>query len=813
MTIDTIPHKVYETIKTINCLQKRQQKDWVTWQQVAKHQEGSEALADELSAWACLQEYSHLFTQAQNNRGVCLTPEGIQALQTCPPPQQSEMQKIAAIIKKYAGQLRKLTFEVESIDPIRNSQRRIVHAVRIELSDALVPNDALVAIVPTKGGAWVNGRVVGQDANTGTLFLALESRCRGDLLPARLEVDRAFLLNQLATSLGKLETFPPLGRSLTEPDPEAIFPIRGEDSAVVADSLASLKPPWTRFLWGPPGAGKTYGLARLMLRLIESHPGERILLVSPSNLAVDVAFLQFINQLKTHPRRQLLAERRLLRFGYPRKTEILSESQLLGSIENEAVNQMIAQKGKEVRDAATHEFPEEKQAVLRAELLDLQEQLKKSVFDHVAKCQIVATTTAQAYSPHSPITAQQWDTVLVDEVTMVPPAICLYLSSLAIKRFLLAGDPRQLGPIFEARGDTAREVETWMGRDVFDFANLSRGVGEARQIRIDDYRLARITSQRRCTCDIWQPIANLYKEVESNVDEVRLWPLRKVHPGNGRGIVLVDVGRERDEARCELIQKSWGNQATAALAIEVVQQLTSQFEAGSTPSIAIITPYRAQYRMIKQLLRELELKQKVEVGTIHQFQGSEADIVIFDMVDGPGRTKPGQLLTGDTGLRLVNVAISRARGKFILLAHQQWCRSAMTRAQNPLLWDVVMGKTAVPLLNEKVELARVHPEQPRVKITEPKVEPSQPIAQTPLNRVQSGPVVLGIDVSAAQIQAMKTGDVYSIPNKTIKKQLNTVLSQMGLASQYDVSSHISNWQGKGMCYRVDHGKKFVICEH
>ncbi|MCB8975827.1 MAG: AAA family ATPase [Ardenticatenaceae bacterium] len=811
MDKETIPANIYQLIKTISMLQTKWQKDRVSWRQVAKAQEGSEELAANLSGWAALPAYSYFFSQDRNSRFVGLTAQGRALLQTAQNPVHTETQQIGAVIKKYASQLRNLHFEIESINPIGKSQRRIVHAVQVQLGDALVPNEAPVEIVPKEGGAWVNGRIVGQDADDGLLYLALSSRFHMAQLPARLVIDRAFLLHQLAESLGELTEIPPLGRSILEPDRQAIFPVSHANSAVVGEMLASLKTPWTRFLWGPPGAGKTFGLARLMLRLIERNPQERILLVAPSNLAVDVAFLQFVKQLATHPKRHLLLERRILRFGYPRKTEILSQSHLLGSKENEAVSQQIARKGKELRDAAAREFPEQEQAILRAELLDLQEGLKNSVLEHVANCQIVATTTAQAYSSKSPITAQQWDTVLVDEVTMVPSAICLYLSSLARKRFLLAGDPRQLGPIFEAKRDIAQEVELWMGRDVFDFAHLSSGEGEKRRIEVGDNRLARITSQRRCAPDVWQPIAKLYTDVESNVEEARLRPLHMAQPGNGRGIVLIDVGREQDETYCEPIQKSWGNQTTAQLSVNVAQQIASQFADSMQPSIAIITPYRAQYRMIKQLLRDQELKQKVEVGTIHQFQGSEADAVIFDMVDGPGRTKLGQLLVGDTGLRLVNVAISRAREKFILLANKQWCRSVMTREQNPILWDMVVGNTAVSI-NEPIEFSSPRSSQQIPEASKHKVEPSQPIAQTSLNTVQSGSLILRLDVSSAQIRAMKAGEVYDIPNKAVKKQLHSILSQMGLVSRYDASKHISSWQGAGMCYCIDHGKKVLICE-
>lgn len=69
-------------------------------------------------------------------------------------------------------------------------------------------------------------------------------------------------------------------------------------------------------------------------------------------------------------------------------------------------------------------------------------------------------------------------------------------------------------------------------------------------------------------------------------------------------------------------------------------------------SIAIITPYRGQVNLIRRWLhqeRQLDAKLSgIEVGTVHAFQGGEADIVIFDMVDGPPRARPGMLFRDDT---------------------------------------------------------------------------------------------------------------------------------------------------------------------
>ena len=329
--------------------------------------------------------------------------------------------------------------------------------------------------------------------------------------------------------------------------------------------------------------------------------------------------------------------------------------------------------------------------------------------------------------------------------------------------------------------------------------------------------------------------------------------------------MLVDVGRERREARCEPMQKSWGNQGTAALAVDIVQQLASQFTDLTMPSVAIITPYRAQYRVIKQLLRDHNLKQKVEIGTIHQFQGSEADVVIFDMVDGPGRSKLGQLLVGDTGLRLVNVAISRARGKFILLADQQWCRATMSCGENPLLWDVVVGKTAVQLqqpttADHPKTVRRSEKEKPQIqsdpptkstttKVAEhpqsvhkfekakPQIQSDPPTALTtakviehplplhksakakpqtqpdrPTSFTSTEPLALMANFAPEKIWAMGEGDGYLIPNINVKRQLHKILSQGGLFSQYDADRHISVWEGNGKRYRIEHNKRAIFCE-
>jgi len=90
-------------------------------------------------------------------------------------------------------------------------------------------------------------------------------------------------------------------------------------------------------------------------------------------------------------------------------------------------------------------------------------------------------------------------------------------------------------------------------------------------------------------------------------------------------------------------------------------------------SIGYVTPYRAQSQMMEALLQDLyeeELKSAdIIAATVHRFQGSERDIMIFDTVDSEPQERAGMLLTGRDSERLLNVAITRTKGKFIHISN------------------------------------------------------------------------------------------------------------------------------------------------
>ena len=85
----------------------------------------------------------------------------------------------------------------------------------------------------------------------------------------------------------------------------------------------------------------------------------------------------------------------------------------------------------------------------------------------------------------------------------------------------------------------------------------------------------------------------------------------------------------------------------------------------------IISPYRAQVRMIRRLLKMQRfyrrMRGQVSVNTVDGFQGQERDVIIISMVRDNEKGDIGFL--GD--LRRMNVAITRARMKLIVIGNSE----------------------------------------------------------------------------------------------------------------------------------------------
>lgn len=384
--------------------------------------------------------------------------------------------------------------------------------------------------------------------------------------------------------------------------------------------------------------------------------------------------------------------------------EILGRPELLGPIQLDELNRRVKDTAAEIEQAERERRSDADMAVLRARQLAEQEAVKEAVHTHVQQCSLVASTTTLAFMATSPVIKRYWDTVIVDEVTMVPPAVVVFIASMARKRLVLAGDPRQLGPVYEDHAGGNDISKFFLGTDMFEAWKVARRDGQLLQIDAADLRMARITAQRRCADQIWSAVSHLYPDVENAANHDRLRNCASLPPAPGESVVVLDTSQ--GPAKCEKSQQSWKNSFTAGLAMEVAMTVAAEMFEGA--SISIISPYRAQVRSLRNSIRQERKAEEspiksgraaIEAGTVHQFQGSESDVVIFDLVDGKGRAAPGKLLRDDMGLRLVNVAVTRARGKLIIIADKEWCSRTNLDAHNSLLFRIIFGSASSQHIN------------------------------------------------------------------------------------------------------------------
>lgn len=131
-------------------------------------------------------------------------------------------------------------------------------------------------------------------------------------------------------------------------------------------------------------------------------------------------------------------------------------------------------------------------------------------------------------------------------------------------------------------------------------------------------------------------------------------------PFAGAAVMVVDT---RGRTSCERSAKGTSriNRASA----EITADLALETVRAGTTSIGVITPYAAQAVEIRRLLVARGIADVVDCSTIHRFQGRECDAVIIDLVDA-APMRPSMLVTDAPNL--LNVSISRARGKLVIVA-------------------------------------------------------------------------------------------------------------------------------------------------
>lgn len=410
------------------------------------------------------------------------------------------------------------------------------------------------------------------------------------------------------------------------------------------------------FIWGPPGTGKTETLARIALDHMEQ--GRRVLMLSYSNVSVDGALLR-VAEKADYPAGQII------RYGYPRVKKLV-ESKTLTSFQY-ALNKE-AKLAEEYYSLLTEKKKLKKNDSRRKEINDRLSKIRKKIVDIekdvVENAGFVATTISKTVVDKT-IYLQTFDVVIFDEASMAYVPQIVFSGGLAKSHFVCLGDFRQLPAIVQ------NEEEERLMQDIFEYSGITQAVENDEG---HDW-LVLLDKQWRMHKNISDFVSQymyggMLQTAEEIIDDREDIAINE--PVGGEAISLVDISGTYSVC-LKTMDNSRVNLLSALMSIVIAERYMDRYEVG------IITPYSAQSRLILAMIRDLQEKDKryqaVTSATVHQFQGSEKPVIIYDAVDCFRMKFPGVLLTkvkNNTANRLFNVALTRAQGKFILLANDDF---------------------------------------------------------------------------------------------------------------------------------------------
>ena len=392
---------------------------------------------------------------------------------------------------------------------------------------------------------------------------------------------------------------------------------------------------------GPPGTGKTTTLVEAIVETLKREV--QVLVCAPSNIAVDWISEQ-------------LAARGLnvLRIGNPLKmsNEILSCSYEQRYADHPDYHELwnIRRIINETAGTTLSDNQRNRLARLRKRQVELEIKINADLFEqaNVVSCTLIG-------SAYHIMAHRHFSTLFIDEAAQALEPAC-WTAIIKADRVVLCGDHQQLPP-------TVKSVEA-ARKGLAD--TLMQHVAHTKQECV-----SLLNTQYRMHRDIMAFPSQWFYHGQ----------LRAAPEVADRMVHLMDTPLTWiDTINCGFAERQ-NNSLSRLNADEarlVVHSLRDYIEmigieriADNNTDFGIISPYRAQVRMIRRLLKMQpfyrRLRRQIAVHTVDGFQGQERDVIVISMVRDNAEGQIGFL--GD--LRRMNVAITRARMKLIVIGNSQ----------------------------------------------------------------------------------------------------------------------------------------------
>ena len=430
------------------------------------------------------------------------------------------------------------------------------------------------------------------------------------------------------------------------------------DKIVAANELA--------IVHGPPGTGKTTTLVQAIKTMIKQSE-KQVLVVAPSNTAVDLLSEKLYEEGLN-----------VLRVGNPAKVSerlmaLTLDSKMAEHSAMKEIKRMKKQAG-EFKNMA-HKY---KRSFGKAErdqrkaLFDEAHKIMKDVGkteqyiidDLVAKAQVITATLVGAN--HYTVRNIKYHTVVIDEAGQAIEPAC-WIPILKAKKVILAGDHNQLSPTIKSNEAARKGLSTTL--------------------------LEKCVLLHPETVTLLEEQYRMHEHIMAYSSKVFYGNKLKAHGSVADHLLFATDMPVTfiDTAGCSYDEVAEGTSITnpeeASFLFKhltlLVTQLQEHYTKENFPSIAVISPYKQQIHVLKELLLHnpalMQYSDKLSVNTIDSFQGQERDIVYISMTRSNNEANIGFL----ADVRRMNVAMTRARKKLVVIG------DSATLSQLPFYADFI----------------------------------------------------------------------------------------------------------------------------
>lgn len=411
---------------------------------------------------------------------------------------------------------------------------------------------------------------------------------------------------------------------------------------------------------GPPGTGKTTTLVETIYETLRRE--SQVMVCAQSNMAVD-----WISEK--------LTERgvNVLRIGNPtRVTDKMLQDTYERRFESHPLYDQLWGIRRNIRQIYEHregsrDSRHQKIARMKERAAELEYRINEELFDDARV--IACTLTGSA---HHLLTGRRFPTLFIDEAAQALEAAC-WIAIQKADRVVLAGDHRQLPPTIKSPAAMSGGLDKTLMQTICE-----------KQPRC----VSMLNVQYRMADDIMQfPNKEfydgcLYSDPSIKYRGILDWdtPIEWIEAEEPDASDASNSADNFDYSDPITFGESSApdgisrvNPAEAQLALQTLHDYLERIGRDrilyERLDIGIISPYKGQVHLLRRMMRQdsywKPFRQLISINTVDGFQGQERDIILISMVRNNAQGQVGFL----ADLRRMNVAITRARMKLLIIGH------------------------------------------------------------------------------------------------------------------------------------------------